>query len=154
MLEKLKKNFEDAGVGPRDIPTAIVLFNGLLWTEWGCILALAIPFRPLRRVAASPAGVRIRGGLADWLGQRYPKLEKMVLDSAEKLSSHRFVRPIPEAFGQAPKDFTFAVAETVVLYNVLFPLWLPLNTKILQAYFSARKESALMRRMTSRLHDD
>ena len=66
---------------------------------------------------------------------KYPKIaqaEKYVMDRAVNMAGSRFFRPIPRAFNQSPKDFTAAMAETTVLYNLAFPIWIPLNFKIIK----------------------
>ena len=126
------------GVRPRDVPGALVVFNGLLWVEWVAVLGACLALRPLRRLAGTAAGVRWRARLRG--RPLYARIERYCLDSADRLSGARFLAPLRTRFGVEPAHLTFSLAETVVVYNVGFVAWLPLNLAAAQFYARSRSD--------------
>ena len=124
----MKERLERLGIHPKDIPKALIIFNSMLWVEWIGVLTFCCAVRPVRQIAKKTNVLRR-------IRDKYPKIaqaEKYVMDRAVNMAGSRFFRPIPRAFNQSPKDFTAAMAETTVLYNLAFPIWIPLNFKIIK----------------------
>lgn len=124
----MKERLERLGIHPKDIPKALIVFNSMLWVEWFGVLTMCMTLRPIRAVARNT-------NLLRRIRDKYPRIaaaERYVMDKAVAAAGSRFFRPIPRAFNQSPKDFTAAMAETTVLYNLAFPLWIPLNFKIIK----------------------
>tara|TARA_B100000161_G_C33403639_1_gene347711 strand:- start:150 stop:710 length:561 start_codon:yes stop_codon:yes gene_type:complete len=124
----MKERLEKLGIHPKDIPKALIIFNSMLWLEWLGVLTFCCAVRPIRQVARKTNVLRR-------IRDKYPKIaqaERYVMDRAVNMAGSRFFRPIPRAFNQSPKDFTAAMAETTVLYNLAFPIWIPLNFKLIK----------------------
>ena len=47
---------------------------------------------------------------------------------------------LPGMFGQSPRDFTMAMAETTVLYNLAFPIWIKTNLTAVGAFFRKKHD--------------
>jgi hypothetical protein len=82
----------------------------------------------------------------------YTKIENYCLRSAEKLSQNRFFKPLPQKLGVPPENVTFAFAETVLLYNLGFVVWLPLNCGIARWYYEHRRVHGPLTRMITKRH--
>ena len=119
---------------PADIPYGILLFNGMLWIEWAGVLFCCAKGRPFRRFAGTSVGARLRRGFKRNF-PRIARLETSIMNRAVKLSESKYLRPVSNFLGLSPKEFTASLAETTVLYNVAFPLWIHLNLLGVKRYF-------------------
>eukprot|EP00927_Polykrikos_kofoidii_P000703 TRINITY_DN10261_c0_g1_i1.p1 TRINITY_DN10261_c0_g1~~TRINITY_DN10261_c0_g1_i1.p1 ORF type:complete len:255 (+),score=23.65 TRINITY_DN10261_c0_g1_i1:62-766(+) len=124
---------EICDVRPCHIPAAVVGMQGFFWVEWGVCLAVACRYRPLQRLAATEPSLRMRGLTLKVLGERLPRLEKLIVKKAEALANSRLFRPIPRLFNQAPTDFVFCLVECSIVYNIALPFLLPLNIFLVAA---------------------
>lgn len=131
--------FENAGVTARDLPYAFVLYNGLLWIEWACVLVLCIAARPIAAVAETSFGESAQRTLKTRF-ETVGRVEAYCVQSANSLSESKYFRPIPDMLGLDPQNFTFALAETIFLYNLAFVVWLPLNIRLVVAYLASRRK--------------
>eukprot|EP00941_MAST-03F_sp_MAST-3F-sp1_P000819 g819.t1 len=139
------------GVRPRDVPAALVIFNGMLWIEWAAVFVACLRFQPLRSFALTSTGARWRS----LLSKRFPsysKTERYCLRAANKMSESRFMKPLPRMFGIEAENFTFSLAETVLLYNVGFLCWLPTNCAIAKLYCDYRAEHGTLTRAVTNRH--
>ena len=123
---------EKIGIRPRDVPGAIITFNSLLWLEWMAVFGCCLRGRPLRTLAATPTGVRWRKTLSK--NRTYSRIEASCLRSAAAMSSSRFFGSVQRRFRVDPTHLTYSLAETVVVYNSLFVVWLPINCTVAKAY--------------------
>jgi len=145
MLDSFKQKLDGYAVSASDVPAALVAFNVMLWGEWAVVIALCCRFRPLRTIASFSTAKFARRKISTTIHNKFPErsltyYEQKVVAKAESAASSRFVRPIPRMMNLSPKDFVFAMAETTVLYNCMFPVWIPFNLSSIAYCLAARKE--------------
>lgn len=105
----MRDRFEGLGIDPMEIPTALILFNGMLWLEWAAMLGFCMRVRPLRTALRTSSGRRLR----DRVRVSFPSLlnaETYVLDKALQAAQSRWFRGIPGILGQTPRGTTRAFA--------------------------------------------
>lgn len=152
-VERMKaKVCDKLGVNEDDAVEALLMWNGMLWGEWIAILVGCMRYQPIRTLARTPIGVRMRERLSSAIKTTFnspapasvdtsaklrkpmrtlTNMEESVLSKAENMAQSRWLRPIPNLLHQASlisrkqqtaRNFTLSVAETIVLYNTFFPL--------------------------------
>ena len=58
----------------------------------------------------------------------YHGLERYTINSANKVSAHKWFQRLGRRIGVSSTDLTYGTIETIVIYNALLPIcWAPIN---------------------------
>jgi len=140
-MENIQKRFQDLGLPNTkpDVTRGVILYNGLLWVEWLAVFSVCSQFAPIRRVAKRPIVKSFRSRLQGRPDGRYQRVESWAFRNAEKLARWRVFGKLESLLKTNREEFVYGLAETVIIYNCLMPLWLNVNMYLIYIDYNARK---------------
>jgi len=137
------------GVNPINIPIAIGVFKIVTYTTWAVVTAVCIKWRPVSRFFR--AGLPREGleHIKVKIPNAWQRFEGIVNHTADKVSEWRVTQKFfgrmnvkQESFeetasykARARRNLGLGVAEGVLMYKLIFPIWAPLYFYAIAQYY-------------------